>query len=410
MSLFCCPSFAFTPSVELIQDKRCSDWENGLEFYWVIFKRRIEYHLLFSGKFLFLVMNKTKIWLTSIFSISLVGFLAWIFLDTSPMAENEVEQVEKGIDEANEKNTFQQIAEQVFEPDHLDTADFEKRVKALAHDSIPKPWQVFSVIPEKGALLPFHRIVAMYGNFYSKNMGILGRIPEDELRSLFQKELDFWSQSDSTTPALPAVHYIAITAQRDPGKESAYRIRMPEAQIQKAIELGRSLDGITFLDVQIGHSTVEREVSTLEKYLLEDDVHLGLDPEWSMKDGSVPGTKIGTMDAAEINFAIEYLSKLVKENGLPPKILVVHRFTRNMITNHQDIKATPQVQVVINMDGFGFPAKKVNSYKSFVGGMPVQFTGIKLFYINDTLEAPNRLMTPQEIFKLYPKPIYIQYQ
>lgn len=367
-------------------------------------------HLLFSVKFLFLVMNKTKIWLTSIFSVSLIGFLAWIFLDTSPMPENGVVVLQEDLDEANQKSVLEKITEQVFEPEHLDTTDFERRVKALAHDSIPKPWQVFTVIPEKGALLPFHRIVAMYGNFYSKNMGILGRIPEDELKNLFQKELEFWTQADSATPALPAVHYIAITAQKDPGKESAYRIRMPEAQIQKAIELGRSMNGITFLDVQIGHSSVEREVPTLEKYLLEKDVHLGLDPEWSMKDGSVPGTKIGTMDAAEINFAIEYLTKLVKENGLPPKILVVHRFTRNMITNHQDIKATPQVQVVINMDGFGFPAKKVSSYRSYVGGMPVQFTGIKLFYINDTLDSPHRLMTPQEIFKLYPKPIYIQYQ
>jgi hypothetical protein len=81
-----------------------------------------------------------------------------------------------------------------------------------------------------------------------------------------------------------------------------------------------------------------------------------------------------------------------------------------MITNYRDIKATPQVQVVINMDGFGFPAKKVDSYRGFVGGMPVQFTGIKLFYSNDTLEAPHRLMTPEEILRLYPKPIYIQYQ
>jgi hypothetical protein len=355
-------------------------------------------------------MNKTKIWLTSVFSISLIGLIAWIFLGNSPFGEKGVENVNNKLEELAEDNVLQKIVNQVFLPEHLDTADFEKRIKALAHDSIPKPWQVFSVYPEKGALLPFFRIVAMYGNFYSKNMGILGRIPEEELKSLFQKELEFWSQADTTTPALPAVHYIAITAQKDPGKEASYRIRMPEAQIQKAIALGRSLNGITFLDIQVGHSTVEREVPTLEKYLLEKDVHLGLDPEWSMKDGSVPGTKIGTMDATDINFVIDYLSKVVKENGLPPKILVVHRFTRNMITNHQSIKATPQVQVVINMDGFGFPAKKVSSYRSFVGGMPVQFTGIKLFYINDTLDAPHRLMTPQEIFKLYPKPIYIQYQ
>lgn len=376
----------------------------------VLTKRNNLNQLDFSVKFLFLVMDKKKIWLTSVFSISLLGFFWWLLIGF---------QSEQKAQESTSSLGQQPFVEDTLElpslgktklKDELDSTDFDLRVKALAHDSIPKPWQVFSIYPEKGALLPFFRIVAMYGNFYSKNMGILGRIPEEELRDLFQKEVEFWTQADTTTPALPAVHYIAITAQKDPGKEASYRIRMPEAQIQKAISLGRSLKGITFLDVQVGHSSVEREVPTLEKYLLEKDVHLGLDPEWSMKDGSVPGTKIGTMDAADINFVIDYLSKLVKENGLPPKILVVHRFTRNMITNYQDIKATSQVQVVINMDGFGFPAKKVSSYRSYVGGMPVQFTGIKLFYINDTAEPPHRLMTPQEIFKLYPKPIYIQYQ
>ena len=292
----------------------------------------------------------------------------------------------------------------------LDTSDFERRVRLLAHDSIPKPWQVFSIYPEEGALLPFYRIVAMYGNFYSRHMGILGRVSEEELLVFYEKELQAWSQADSLTPVLPAVHYIAVTAQNQPGKGNFYRLRMPEAQINRAIELGRKLEGITFLDVQVGHSTVQQEIPALEKYLLESDVHLGIDPEWSMKDGNVPGTKIGTLDAEDINFAIQYLSDLVKEHELPPKILVVHRFNRDMITNYKEIKATPQVQVVINMDGFGFPAKKVDSYRGFVGGMPVQFTGIKLFYINDLLTPPYRLMTPEEILKLYPKPIYIQYQ
>lgn len=292
----------------------------------------------------------------------------------------------------------------------LDTADYIRRVMHLAHDSIAKHWPIFSVYPEAGAILPFHRIVAMYGNFYSKNMGILGRLPEEELINLLNKEMKDWAQADSITPVIPAVHYIAITAQNTPGKGGAYRLRMPDAQIEKAISLSEKINGITFLDIQVGHSTVQNEVPTLEKYLLNPNVHLGLDPEWSMKDGSIPASKIGSLDAADINFAIEFLSELVRKNELTPKILVVHRFTQAMLTNYKDIKPTPQVQVVINMDGFGFPAKKIDSYRRFVGGMPIQFTGFKLFYKNDILTTPFRLMTPLEILKLYPKPIYIQYQ
>lgn len=292
----------------------------------------------------------------------------------------------------------------------LDTADYIRRVMHLAHDSIAKNWPIFSVYPETGAILPFHRIVAMYGNFYSKNMGILGRLPEDELIDLLKKEMKVWEEADTLTPVKPAIHYIAITAQNKPGKGGTYRLRMPDSQLEKAISLSEKINGITFLDVQVGHSTVQNEVPTLEKYLLNPNVHLGLDPEWSMKDGSVPASKIGSLDASDINFAIEYLSQLVRKNELTPKILVVHRFTQAMITNYKDIKPTPQVQVVINMDGFGFPAKKEDSYRRFVGGMPIQFTGFKLFYKNDILTPPYRMMTPLEILKLYPRPIYIQYQ
>lgn len=348
-------------------------------------------------------MIKTNTWIKVGFLILMGSLVAFFLLEENPSVPKENSSAFSiAKDTVPEKFMSSQTG--------LDSSDFLRRVQLLAHDSVPKPWQVFTIYPQEGALLPFYRIVAMYGNFYSKHMGVLGRLPEEELLALFRKELEAWNQADTLTPTLPAIHYIAITAQKSPGNDGLYRLRMPETQIQKAIQLGRSLDGITFLDIQLGHSSVEREVPALQKYLLEKDVHLGLDPEWSMKDGNIPGSTLGSLDASDINFTINYLSALVIENGLPPKILVVHRFTRNMITHWHEIKATPQVQVVINMDGFGFPAKKVDSYRGFVGGMPVQFTGIKLFYINDKMTSPFRLMTPKEILALYPKPIYIQYQ
>lgn len=292
----------------------------------------------------------------------------------------------------------------------LDTAEYNRRILALCHDSITKGWPAETPIPNKGAILPFKRVVAYYGNFYSKHMGILGSLPEEELIKNLQTEVDKWTKEDENTPAIPAIHYIAITAQSRPGKGGTYRLRMPENQILKAIELARKIDGISFLDIQVGHSTVQDEVPTLEQYLINEDVHLGLDPEWSMKDGTTPGRKIGSMDASDINFAVEYLTTLVKKHNLPPKILVVHRFTIGMITNSDLIKPTPEVQLVISMDGFGFPAKKVNSYKRAIYDFPVQFTGFKLFYKNDKLSKPYKVMTPKEVLELYPKPIYIQYQ
>jgi len=298
----------------------------------------------------------------------------------------------------------------LVENNFFDAEEYNKKMLALAHDSITKRWPAKSPVPLKGAILPFQRVIAYYGNFYSRHMGILGSLPEDQLIHNLNAEVEKWSIADKTTPVIPAIHYIAITAQSKPGKGNTYRLRMPEKQILKAVSLAKKIKGITFLDIQVGHSTVRKEVPSLEQYLIAPDVHLGLDPEWSMKDGSIPGRKIGTMDASDINFVVDYLSSLVKKHHLPPKILVVHRFTKGMITNSGKIKRTPEVQIVINMDGFGFPAKKIDSYKRSVSGYPVQFTGFKLFYKNDIKSKPYRMMSPKEILQLYPKPIYIQYQ
>jgi hypothetical protein len=140
------------------------------------------------------------------------------------------------------------------------------------------------------------------------------------------------------------------------------------------------------------------------------NVHLGIDPEFSMKGGQAPGKAIGTYDASDINYVINHLSAIVKKHNLPPKILVVHRFTQGMVTNYKQIKMTPEVQVVMHMDGWGEPAKKVGTYKYFIHKEPVQFTGFKLFYKNDLKRPPHKMMTPEQLVKLQPMPMYIQYQ
>jgi hypothetical protein len=160
----------------------------------------------------------------------------------------------------------------------------------------------------------------------------------------------------------------------------------------------------------VGLSTIQQELPEFEKYVKMPNVHMGIDPEFSMKGGQAPGKAIGTYDAADINFAIDYMGRIVKENNLPPKILVVHRFTQGMVTNYKQIKKTPEVQIVMHMDGWGEPAKKINTYKTFIHREPVQFTGFKLFYKNDLKRAPNVMMTPEQLMKLKPMPVYIQYQ
>jgi len=309
---------------------------------------------------------------------------------------------------------------QVPQP-RLDFAAYDKKLNEIANNPTPAStsasstlnlapnlWPVKTVYPNYGALLPFNRIVAYYGNLYSTNMGVLGEYPENQMLDKLSAEVAKWQAADPATPVIPALHYIAVVAQGGAGKDGMYRARMPDSEIDKVLAMAAKVNGIVFLDIQLGQSSVQTEVPLLKKYLMLPQVHLGIDPEFAMTSGQRPGTAIGTLDANDINFAANYLATVVQENNLPPKILVIHRFTQAMVTNYQKITPLPEVQIVMDMDGFGRQANKLNTYKQFIYKQPVQFTGFKLFYKNDVING--QMLTPQQILNLTPIPVYIQYQ
>jgi hypothetical protein len=270
-------------------------------------------------------------------------------------------------------------------------------------------WPVKGPTPLPGSIFPGSRVIAYYGNPLSKKMGVLGELPEKEMLAKLDRTVEEWRKADPSVRTIPALHLIAVVAQGAPGRDGKYKLRMADTLVEKIYNLAHGRNALTFLDVQVGKSTVQVEVPRLEQFLKRPDVHLGLDPEFSMKFGDPPGKKIGTMSAADINFAIDYLAKLVTANNLPPKILVVHRFTRPMITNYKAIKLDPRVQVVIDMDGWGAPWLKYDSYRDYVAAEPVQYTGFKIFYHNDT-KSGEPILTPPEVLLLTPRPVYIQYQ
>jgi len=270
-------------------------------------------------------------------------------------------------------------------------------------------WPVKGPAPLPGSILPGRRIVAYYGNPLSKRMGILGEIPPDQMLARLDREVAAWNKADPSTPVQPALHLIVVVAQGAPGRDGKYRLRMPDTLVEKVYSWAQSRNALLFLDVQVGLSDLMTEVPRLEQFLKRPNVHLGVDPEFSMKGGERPGSKIGTFSSADINWTVNYLSNLVKSNNLPPKVLVVHRFTRRMVTGAENIRLDPRVQIVIDMDGWGAPWLKYDSYRDYIMKEPVQFTGFKLFYGNDTKKG-DPLLTPGEILRLTPPPTYIQYQ
>ena len=378
-------------------------------------------------------MKKNIVWLFFVLDFFLLVFF-FVFPEffSSEMFYKKDNQITKAV------QSDQKLKISPLPP--LDTALYDKKLNELANNPLPKLtttppsapllnqggegggnslepkplppnlWPVKTVYPNPGAILPFKRIVAYYGNLYSTKMGVLGEYPEAEMLVKLNEEVKKWEETDPNTPVVSALHYIAVVAQESAGKDGKYRLRMPDSEIDKVLAMAEKIRALVFLDIQVGFSSLQTEVPLLEKYLKLPNVHLGVDPEFSMKTGIRPGKIVGTYDAADINFAANYLAKIVKENNLPPKILVVHRYTQKMVTNYQEIKPLPEVQIVMHMDGWGYAAKKKNTYQQFIYKEPVQFTGFKLFYKSDIKTPGTALMTPADLLKLIPQPIYIQYQ
>ena len=263
-----------------------------------------------------------------------------------------------------------------------------------------------------GALLPQNRIVAYYGNPHSKKMGVLGEYPEQEMLGMLDKAVAQWKAADPKTPVIPAIHLVTVVAQGAAGADGMWRRREDASMIEKSYGWAKSRKGLLILDIQASHSTLEQELPRLLPYLARPDVHLGVDPEFFMhyeREGLRPSSKIGTMMAKDVNYAIRTLDSLVVANKLPPKILVVHRFTSKMVPDAENIHPTSHVQVVMDMDGWGPPWLKFDSYRDYIVNHPVQYTGFKIFYHNDTKKG-DALLTPGEVLQLRPKLSYIQYQ
>jgi len=271
-------------------------------------------------------------------------------------------------------------------------------------------WPVKYPQPLPGSILPDKRIVAYYGNPLSKHMGVLGQYPKDEMLSRLAKETESWEKADPAHKVQPALHLISVVAQGNPGPEKKYRKVMPDKIVNEVYGWAKEAHAILFIDIQTGLDDLRTLLPRFEWILKNPDVHLAIDPEFNLiQSGKIPGSMIGTYDAVDINFASDFLKSVIRKYKLPPKILLVHRFTRGMVTHADQIARSPEVTVIMNMDGWGAPFLKRDSYREFIIKEPVQFTGLKLFYHNDTKKG-YPMLTPREILRLIPAPIYIQYQ
>lgn len=266
-----------------------------------------------------------------------------------------------------------------------------------ARPSLPAPRAVSSVLLD-------HLLVTWYGNPRTPRMGVLGRFKGAELAAKLRKQADAYA-SLTTKKVIAAYHLVAVIAQPSEATYAKWRRRETREMIAEMLDEARAHDFKLILDIQPGRSTVRSELEYLRPYLEEPDVYLALDPEFAMQDGETPGRKIGRMTAADVNDAIDFLDAIVRRRQLPPKVLIVHQFTMKMLGDKQKIQASPFVDVVLDMDGFGDRPLKKAIYGAVIRQQRLEFPGIKLFYKEDT-----NLFAEKDVLALRPEPAVVIYQ
>lgn len=258
---------------------------------------------------------------------------------------------------------------------------------------------------EQAALLPEHRILSYYGFPGNELMGILGEYEKEDLLAILQNQAAEYEAVDNSRPWLLAFEVIASVAQRDAGADGNYLEYILDETIQEYVDFTAEHGLLLILDMQFGLNTVEQEVNAVRDFLTYPHVHLALDPEFAVDEGEVPGEVLGQIDASDVRIAQEMLAEISAEAGIPPKLLIVHQFNLHSIANREQIEQIPGVQYVLEVDGWGEPEAKRETYNVVGGAVPHEYYGFKLWYRQDV-----PLMTPAEVLALEPTPDLVIYQ
>src|SRR4051794_17223156 len=267
-------------------------------------------------------------------------------------------------------------------------------------DAAPKP----PSLPRGGrTILPDFRVVAYYGAPQDNELGILGIGPPRLAARRLERQAKAYARP--RRPVLPAMELIAAIVTSEAGDGGDHSIRQDASTIRRYLRAARAHRMLLLLDIQPGYAPFLQEAKALEHWLKEPDVGLALDPEWSMKPPLLPAQEIGSTDAATVNEVSRYLSKLGRAGHPPQKLLVVHRFTGDMIRNEDQLERDPGGALVGNVDGFGDQPNKVSKYREFTHDLHRRFNGFKLFYHEDL-----NLMSPGRVLRLRPKPDLVVYE
>ncbi|WP_297525245.1 hypothetical protein [Sulfurovum sp.] len=259
---------------------------------------------------------------------------------------------------------------------------------------------------EKDALrtLPSHynMIVAYYGRPHVKTMGILGEYPIStviqKVKARARQYEKALGNGQHVTPGFDLIYEMATTS---PGKDGKYVITLSEKKLMEYIHAAQENNMVLFIDVQLGKKSPAQAVKPLLKYLKYKNVHIAVDPEFSVDNLSVrPGKKIGSITGPQINAVQDLMSAYLRDNHIEEdKILLVHMFTENMVRDKKAIRYTKKIHLAMHLDGHGSPALKIKIYNGlYTEARAAKVVGgFKVF-----LKADHPVMTPRQVLGLEP--------
>jgi hypothetical protein len=261
-----------------------------------------------------------------------------------------------------------------------------------------------AALPRGGrTILPDYRVVAYYGAPQDDELGVLGiGSPARAARRLERQAKPYGRRG---RPVLPAFELIAAIVTSEAGDGGDHSMRQDDSMIRRYLRVARAHRMLLLLDIQPGYAPFLQEAKAFERWLKEPDVGLALDPEWSLEPPLLPAQEIGSTDAHTVNKVSRYLSDIVQQNDLPQKLLVVHRFTGDMIQAEHELERDRGVALVVNVDGFGDQPNKIAKYREFTRDLRRRFNGFKLFYHED-----QNLMSPNQVLRLRPQPDLVVYE
>jgi len=259
--------------------------------------------------------------------------------------------------------------------------------------------------PQGESIFLNNDILAFYGHPGSRNMGILGRFPKEELNEKLE-ELAAEYQAVGGRNVQKAFYIIFGTVWPE-GEIGLIRESLLREYVEFALENGI----LTFIDHQIGRFTPEDSIRRMLPWLKYPNVHLALDPEWRT---TKPMEEIGTVTADEINQVQRIMEDYMIENQIPgERLLVIHQFNYRMISSRDRIISNfSRVRLVHCADGFGSPQEKKAAYAFNARAENMPIKGFKLFY---NFEIPgagydNPMLSPKEVLELNPRPYLVMYQ